>query len=136
MLDREIKFRGIRSDTKQWVCGGLDDTTIFDHSSVCHSAYEVEYETIGQFTGINDESISEKEIYENDIVKFVYNNEKYVGVVKFQAGMFILVNNKLPDSYIPMNSIINNDRNFWWVDGRVIGNIFENSDLLKEDSPC
>ena len=83
-------------------------------------------EILMQYTGIHDESEEEKEIYEGDKVKFRYESTEYIGIVKFEAGTFILACEDLVDSYIPFLEIFDSDRDYWWIDGEVIGNIYEN----------
>jgi len=84
-----------------------------------------------QYTGIHDESEDETEIYEGDIVEFNYKEVKYTGIVKFEAGAFILACEQIGDSYITLLDIIQSDRDYWWIDGVVIGNVYENPDLLN-----
>ena len=79
-----------------------------------------------QYTGLHDETDDEVEIYEGDIVKFSYKNKTYIGEVKFEAGTFILACNQLPDGYITMLDITNFDRDYHWIEGIVIGNVYDN----------
>jgi len=140
---RETKFRGFSKKENKWVYGDLikdiDKFNIAEKDSIdvvldlydnfkgCGFDYEnifdVEKESIGQFIGLKDKYGNE--IYESDICKYKNENETYVGgikyVEKYASFKLILPNGTLVD----LESILN--------DTEVIGNIYENVELLVEN---
>ncbi len=137
---REIKFRGQIKDTKEWVYGTVaysedrKETYIVEFLEwnskgkyAGYRFYEVIPETVGQFTGLTDKN--GKEIYEGDVLLFDKNPlENFV--VKFFDGAFsgveITTINKPISEQIKMTA-------YYWSQftHKVIGNIYENKELLK-----
>jgi len=70
---QEILFRGIRIDNGEWVYGDLRQegqrTTIVD---IAGNSYEVERESVGQFTGLID--VNGIRIFKGDVIRTVQPN--------------------------------------------------------------
>lgn len=90
-MNREIKFRGFQ---KSWIFGGVTifegQANIFDKNCVANSSYEVELNSVGQFTGFTDKKGIE--IYEDDLCKYHHSSSKrlisYSFRVVFHQGAF------------------------------------------------
>lgn len=131
---REIKFRGKRLDNGEWLYGDLMHDNIggcYIYPIECDNLYKknaVLPETVGQFTGLRD--YDGKEIFEGDIVKCCYmipewgwsggaeeKEEEVIGAVEYRRGDFCI-------GEYPIVS-------FQGDEMEVIGNIYDNSELLK-----
>lgn len=131
-MDREIKFRGKRTDNGEWIEGDFTrrksrfihhlDTT-YGISDEYGMFCAVDLETVGQFTGLHDKN--GKEIYEGDI--FITGME-FVAVVEWEKeGRFLgfTVDGKRKIIYVNREPRV-----------RVIGNIHDNPELLEGPAPC
>lgn len=122
---REIKFRGKSLNTKRWVYGDLQHK-----GKRTFIEYEVNPDTVGQFTGLKDDNGTE--IYESDIVEmdFSGNYDKEVRKVVYDEyeAAFLLEDKDL--YAILVTTSVHNTLCHMYV----IGNIYDNPELLKGKS--
>ena len=130
-MGREIKFRGVNKLTNEWEYRDLLQAKSQRQAWIINRlSNQIILETAGEYTGVHDNTDEETEVFEGDVIVFNYKDVEYTGEVKFEAGMFIIACINLTDSYIPMFDIMERDRDFWWINGEVIGNKFENINML------
>ena len=123
---REMKVRGYSLDEGQWIKGfgaeyNDDLETYLVHNY--RGFFEVDGESIGEYTGYKD--INDIEICEGDIVETTRALNHIVGVVTMIKGCWYIQDGK--DSYYRLIP------RFGTVENKVIGNIYENKNLLEED---
>lgn len=137
VMVRKIKFRGKDIDTGEWRYGYLsffytagrdkngfiltDKAQIYSQED--GRCYDVLAETVGQFTGLFDKN--GKEIYEDDMIMQRGYNGMYTCVVKFDSGAFIIGYHSGSSTLVKPMLIQKN--------GIVIGNIFDNPNLLNNE---
>ena len=137
---RTIKFRG-RLSNGEWCYGDLityksGEAAIANFSRYGYECSDmnrvrVDPETVGQFTGLTDKA--GREIYEGDIVQWGDSEYKIKQVVEFRNGAFGYVYDTI-GSFVPYAGNTNFDFAALGTDKRfeVIGNVFDNSDLLEK----
>lgn len=150
---REILFRGKRIDTGEWIEGYVYRvaekfrTTFLMVKDMHAYSYEVDPETVGQYTGLEDRN--GKRIYEGDIVRwmskntYLVSNYVYAGIGAYGYGSVLIVtalesgftlrpiNDNAPD--IPNANRKIDNYAFWNHHNQleVIGNIHDNPELME-----
>ena len=115
---RDIRFRGFGKHVKRWHYGYF---WVAPYGSCFIKEdgedLEVDKEFVGQFTGLIDKN--DRGIYEKDVVR--WNNQNWI--VEYYSHGFCL----MPLQTRPL-------MNSQWqeMEMEVIGNVFENAELLKE----
>ena len=152
-MNRTIKFRGKMIPENEWifgtilripappVCFGKSETDKYyiqfpdpRYMPDWNMPYkmvqgEVNPDTIGQYTGLHDKN--GKEIYEEDVVKITNKNSKVIPIKPLIAQIvwseeylaYILITTSVKDAFENLGDYID-------YDIEVIGNVFENPELL------
>jgi len=132
---REIEFRGKREDSGEWVygsyqylCGISDYAVIWETSYVCTGIQRyVHRKTVGQYTGLNDKNGAK--IFEGDVLSRgeVNNDSEH-----FQFGRRYLYKVKYEQVGFVAEGIGFGYREFVCRDHKIIGNVHDNPEFLKE----
>ena len=127
---RTIRFRGKRLGDGTWcfgdllsgICDDLHIQNIKDGNSGYRGPIEVDKETVGQFTGLPD--ITGKDVYESDL----WERNGFIGVIMFRFSEWQIQYTPSSDS-IQYPSFYSNIGT-----GKVIGNIYDNPELLLDST--
>lgn len=117
---REIKFRAWDTYQKKF----LKNYTVYQYGNVSSNGNRIPRKEVvlQQYTGIKDKH--GKEIYEGDILEYKYYSEMYIKIIKwgyFGWGLADKLDSRACEVSLG-----------WYSDRfEVIGNIYENPELLK-----
>ena len=133
---REILFRGKRKDNEIWVEGYLYRISEYQNPFIMlknryAESHEVDPKTVGQYTGLTDRNgtmIFEGDILASTIEIIDCNDEGYsisygredIGVVEYRRDAFLITHK--PGNWA---------RSFFGCDNYVLGNVFDNPELLE-----
>lgn len=145
---REIKFRGYDTDDKVWRYGFYmqkNDTILCfatenqikenEHHLILFGGFcdwnmprpyyqsEVDGNSIGQYTGLHDKN--GKEIYEGDIVTIDSEGKDELFVIEWTEDTARF-------SMVQCGSLMYDFDNYWSSELTVVGNIYENPELIGE----
>ncbi len=136
---RNIKFRAW--DKKQkWMDDFSDmfirtNEDIYEEAGIKYDTPNLEVERVNtgryeimQYTGLKDKN--GKEIYEGDII--TTDLERYYLIVEYRNGAFMLNCNDGEEDYYDIFFGTSEEPKKVYKYGEVIGNIYENPELLKE----
>ena len=143
-MTRTIKFRGKRIDNGEWVFGYYFKTPLTGESTGSTSedgwsflvgkerhcisqngaVYEVDPNTIGQYTGAND--TNNNEIYEGDIVNNIEDDR--IGVVAFGQLPYGFHQAYYIDWKGKNGQWLRKDLYFWKTKIKVVGNIYDSQE--------
>ena len=120
-------YRGIHIHVHQqnehlngrWVYGYLADEN-YINSPELEGEFLVDKDTTGQYIGIKDKN--GKELYEKDIVLIDGEDEYFVVGWDSDTARFVMNSETLTVDF----------DNYWGYQVEIIGNVYENADLLKE----
>ena len=130
---RTIKFRGKDRRTGKWFYGNLYVKDTRGRTHICtpeRGCFDIDPETVGQFTGLMDKNGNE--IYEGDIIGCHNPRIKHLIFYNEKQGRFMAaLNGDIENDFVGVCGL---DDSRWTGSKKVIGNVFDNPELLKGDT--
>lgn len=137
---REILFKAKRIDNGEWVEGLLWKKkpnankifiSCFPDMDDNEEVYVVDPNTICQYTGLTDKNGNK--IWENDIVKYHFGEDTAVVRYGKYQNCFDSLKTCHVGFYVDWQDCKRKDLGYWveMIDCNVIGNVFDNADLVK-----
>ena len=128
---RTIKFRGKDRRTGKWFYGNLYVKDTRGRTHICtpeRGCFDIDPETVGQFTGLMDKNGNE--IYEGDIIGCHNPRIKHLIFYNEKQGRFMAaLNGDIENDFVGVCGL---DDSRWVGSKTVIGNVYDNPELLKE----
>lgn len=126
-MNREIKFRAWDKENEEMYDVAMIDVetgevAYTDHPTGYNADALLEQVELMQYTGLKDKN--RKEIYEGDILKDEFDRKFYVYWVSNEARFAIRQKNRKSEYFMVINHL----------KIEVIGNIYENPDMLEEEN--
>ena len=133
---REILFRGKHIHALppnehldgRWIYGYLSDEN-YINSPELEGEFLVDPETVCQYTGLTDKT--GRKIFENDIIECKRNNQHFQSQIEWDSmcGGFMFQDTK-EGSAVGLDALLSGGI---YNDFKLIGNIFDNSELIGSD---
>ena len=133
---REFKFRGYSTKDNEWRYGFyVTDNITHEILTKLENnemyASQIDFISLGQYTGFKIKNI---EIYENDIIRA---RKDYLYKVVFENGSFVLYHlNKYDGQELIrwglLSRLFDSDMKDILEESEIIGNIYENQELLED----
>ena len=137
-MAREILFKAKRKDNGEWVEGlpaiFWEEYYMFNPNDK-NMAYGIDIDTLCQYTGLTDKNGNK--IWENDIIKYHFGEQTAPIKYGIYQSCFDFTKTQHCGFYVDWDykKNLRKDLGYWinMVDVKVIGNIFDNPELLEDE---